>query len=339
MSHSERTQKHRREGLPSGFSLIELTITLAIFMVVSGIVMSAMFQMTRTQGTISNRTDMHAAVRSATELLQQEISQAGRVAAPAAISLTAAVTASESGQSLTKSVSSTAGLFVGELLVVGPDASNGPSQEIVRITAIPSANQITAVFQDPHAAGAPIAPLGTFASGVVPPAGNRILRASGSLITGETLTVAQGSSDNVLKIVGDINDDGNILYVEYACNQGMAAAPGTLTRRVVPFNTTLPKTSFPARVLLSNILANPGGYPCFEYELKTVINDTFIINVAVTLTVQTEFRDPQTNQFQTESKSLLNVSPRNVYQAWQLAGGGMADRVQPMPESVFNLLP
>jgi len=57
-------------------------LAMAIYVVIASIVMSGMIQMLRTQGTIANRTEMHTSVRSATELLQQEIGQAGRVSLP-----------------------------------------------------------------------------------------------------------------------------------------------------------------------------------------------------------------------------------------------------------------
>ena len=62
-----------------GFSLLEMLAVVAILLVVTGIVMSGMAQMMNTQSLIANRTEMHAGVRSATELLQQEIGQAGKV--------------------------------------------------------------------------------------------------------------------------------------------------------------------------------------------------------------------------------------------------------------------
>src|ERR1700722_6109147 len=65
--------------LQYGFSLLETMAALAIILVVTGIVMSGMIQMMNTQSKIANRTEMHAGVRSATELLQQEIGQAGKV--------------------------------------------------------------------------------------------------------------------------------------------------------------------------------------------------------------------------------------------------------------------
>ena len=49
--------------------------------------------------------------------------------------------------------------------------------------------------------------------------------------------------------------------------------------------------------------------------------------------------DPVTKQFQTETKALLNVSPRNVFHAWTLASLGRAERIQPMPPTVTLLLP
>src|SRR5256885_10774473 len=62
-----------------GFSLLETMVALAVLLGVGGIVMSGMVQMMRVQNTIGNRTEMHTSVRSATELLQQEIGQAGKV--------------------------------------------------------------------------------------------------------------------------------------------------------------------------------------------------------------------------------------------------------------------
>ena len=61
--------------------------------------------------------------------------------------------------------------------------------------------------------------------------------------------------------------------------------------------------------------------------------------MAVTLTVQTQRRDPVTNQFQTETAALLNISPRNVFDVWELASIGESSRVQPMPGTVQSLLP
>jgi len=61
-------------------------------------------------------------------------------------------------------------------------------------------------------------------------------------------------------------------------------------------------------------------------------------DVAITLTVQTQQKDPITGQYQLETKALLNVSPRNVYNAWQLANAGFTDHLQSTPSTISALL-
>src|SRR5579864_2048156 len=69
---------------PAGFSLIELLVATALLLIVSSVVTGALLQMAKHQQTIWNRTEMHSGIRGATELLQQEVGQAGRIALPAA---------------------------------------------------------------------------------------------------------------------------------------------------------------------------------------------------------------------------------------------------------------
>ena len=312
MSYCRIAGKHATGGRRPGFSLLELMVALAVLLSVTGIVMSALMQMITTQATIANRTEMHSSVRSATEVLQQEIGQAGRVALPAPVTLSGAVALT--GVATVVGVSSAAGMFTGEQLVI--DA--GSNQETVAVTAVVAAtNQITAVFNNTHAIGVPVAAAGAFSSGVVP------------------TNMANGSTSGVLKMYGDINGDGNMVYVEYKCD----TAGGNLYRNSMPFTAATKPALTSAQVLLPNILANPGGTPCFSYQQKTVGADTYVVDVAVTLTVQTQNPDPQSHQFQTETKALLNVSPRNVFEGWQLASGSVTKRLQPMPASVTTLLP
>ena len=73
----------------SGFSLIELIVAMGVLMAVSSIVTSALLQMTQSQTTIWNRTEMHSGIRGATELLQQEVGQAGRITLPGTVTLAA----------------------------------------------------------------------------------------------------------------------------------------------------------------------------------------------------------------------------------------------------------
>jgi type II secretory pathway pseudopilin PulG len=297
----------------SGFTLPEALVSLGLMLIVATTVATGLIRMTEAQGTIWNRTEMHSSVRSATELLQQEVGQAGFISLPAPVTLSTAILA-PGAQTVT--LSSVAGMFVGEHLTF--DA--GPQQETVTLTAVSTANnQITATFLDTHAVNATVAVRGGFANGIVP------------------TTVANGSTGTVMKMFGDINGDGSMVYVEYRCD----TAAMNLYRNVMPFDAVAKPAVTAAQVLLGNILANPGGTPCFTYQQQTAYGMTFVTDVAITLTVQTQLTDPVTKQFQRETKALLNVSPRNVVNAWELASdsGGLTDRVQPTPASVTALLP
>jgi type II secretory pathway pseudopilin PulG len=314
-----------------GFSLLEMMISLVILIGVTGVVMSGLLQTTNTEGTVQNRTEMHASVRSATELMQQEIGQAGRIALPTPVTLTSAVTAAGTA---TPSVSSTAGMFVGEYLVVdaGQGYPNGISaatglafcnptpcsnQETVQVTVVGSTT-ITAVFNLTHNSGAPVSVEGGLGTGVVPET---------------TFGMTNGSDSFNLKLYGDINNDGNMVYVQYVCD----TSGGNLYRSVSSISAA---TIAAKTILLPNLQQNPGNAACFVYQEEpagcnsTLTNPCFVTDVAVTLTVQTQLPDPSTGIYQKETKALLNVSPRNVFDAYQLWAAPAYDRVQPMPSWV-----
>lgn len=347
MSERAKTRKEPKAVTHSGFSLLELMISMAVLLGVTGIVMSGLLQTTHTEGTVQNRTEMHASVRSATELLQQEIGQAGRVALPPIgnVSLTQNVGASVAPVSVSVTAGAAAGMFVGEYLVVDTGAGypNGISvatgspfcnltacsnQETVQVTAVnATSNTISAIFNFSHNSGAPVAAQGGFGTGVVPESAS-------------PYNMTNGSDGTHLKLYGDINGDGNMVYVEYICDW---QASGNLYRSDTASNAVQIK---PKQVLLPNLVrtGNPGGTPCFVYQeqpvncnASTVTNPCFVVDVAVTLTVQTEQPDPSTGIFQQETKALLNVSPRNVFDAYELSTL-TNDRVQPMPPTVTSLL-
>ena len=302
-----RSPTFHRAHAESGFSLPELLVSVMVLVSVIGTVTSLLFQMANAHRTVWNRTQMHSAVRGATELLQQEVGQAGLVALPGAPTLSAAVATGTQAVI----VSSASGMFVGEQLSI----DTGSNQETVTLTAV-AGNQITAAFTGAHAAGATIIAVGGFASGIVP------------------ASTANGSTGSVLKLFGDVNGDGNMVYVEYTCN----TANHKLYRNVMPWNVGAKPALSTAIVLLSNIVPNPNGTPCFTYQTAIVGANTYVTDVAITLTVQTQDIDPITRQFQTETKTLLNVSPRNVFNVWELASIGATNRIQPMPASVQALL-
>lgn len=298
-----------------GFTMIELLVSTAVLLVVSGIIVGSTIDMTRLGQKMTNRSDMHSGVRNATALLQQEVGQAGRVSLPALVTLTGATGIG----TFTVAVTDTEGMFVGEHLIVGA----GATEETITLTQVDmGADTITANFGFAHAVGARVMATGGFSAGVIP------------------TTMANGSTGNVLKIVGDVNGDGRMVYVEYTCD----LANERLYRNVMPYNAAAKPAVTVEQILLTNLLANPpnaGGVvpPCFLYQERTFSGTTWVIGVAIMTTVRSQQRDQNTGDFQRVTKALLNVSPRNVVAVWQNASLSNTNRVQPLPPSVVQLLP
>ena len=216
-----------------------------------------MNHMAASHRTVWNRTEMHSGIRGATELLQQEVGQAGRVALPNLVQLSTAVATSGVATVTVKAVNSagatissakgTDSMFVGERLVV--DA--GSKEETVTVTAVNTTNQqFTASFLNSHAANAPVSVRGGFAYGVIPQ------------------TITNGSTGSVLKIVGDINDDGHLEYLEYTCD----TSGGNLYRRTMYITDTTKPAKTASTSLLNNLKPNPDGSSCFTYGQRSVSN-------------------------------------------------------------------
>ena len=310
----------------SGFSLIELMIVTVVLLGVSGIVLTAMYQMTMRQASISNRTEMHSGVRSVTGVLQQEISQAGRISFP---------TVPNPNQTTTMNIGVAGASPETPVTIVGVGVANpaflfnnihliidiGDNEEIVTATNF-NGNTFTGTFEKNHAINALVRPAGAFAEGIL---GN--------------------STGTVLKLFGDINDDGNMRYIEYTCD----TVNGFFYRNDMAWDFAGAKPAVNASmILLSNLQPNPNDLvtgqpvPCFTYQKdnRTVngVAYDFVLNVGVTLTANPQSPDLQTKRQDPETKALLNVSPRNVFQAWQLAGlPGANQHVQPTPPTITAL--
>lgn len=375
----------------AGFTLMETMVALVVLLAVSAIVMSGMMQMMKTEGTITNRTEMHTSVRGATELLEQEIGQAGKISLPQAPPNTAwALVGPLAGVNVPADIPVTQlvtfnvidpqapgqgpVLFEGEWLTI----DTGLNKEAVQLQCpaglgnCPNpSNTWSATFYYTHTLaaipgtgtfGVPISVPGSFSTGIVPPAVNVMPNPPAGYAGYPVWPVnapGQGSTGTVLKLFGDINGDGHMVYVEYTCVPGTPRAPGFLYRNQVNFwNLPAVPPLDPSMIVLTGVLQNPNSpagaaVPCFTYQLQTrdgvnaAQNDmAFVTDVAVTLTVQTQNPDPQTPlingqpNYQTETKALLNVSPRNVFNAYEFATLDYLNRIQPTPMLIkSNTLP
>lgn len=311
-----RSHSSARAAAEAGFTLIEVMITTLILLVVSGVVINGVLNMTQLNTTVTNRSAMFAGVRNATALLQQEVGQAGRISLPAPVKVSAA--AAVGATALT--VDSTKDMFVGEYLVIG----TGDTEETVAVTKIDGQTlTLTPAFEKLHKANSPVTVQGAFSAGVVPKH-----KADGTVDP-------NGSTDTVLKLFGDINGSGKMVYVEYTCDLD----GHVLYRNQMAFDKNAKEKPGVEQILVENVQKNPDNAPCFTYQEETIASNVFVIGVAITLTVQSEDKDPITQEYQQESKALLNVSPRNVFNAWQLYSLEVYNRVQPTPPATAVLIP
>jgi prepilin-type N-terminal cleavage/methylation domain-containing protein len=326
------TASHTRSD-ESGFTLIEVLVSIVVLLLVSATALDGIRNLSKNTRTVTNRTEMHAGVRNATELLQQEVGQAGRITLPAGLTLAAPISSTDTQFT----ASSVTGMWPGQYLNVDtggsidctdPAGTGGKCAETVQVKQI-TGNTISIETDDSisnghiafwwaHDAGAPISISGAFAHGVVPD------------------SVPNGSTGFLLKMFGDINGNGNMKYIEYWCD----VDGGNLYRREVDYTSANKPGPTSDQILLNNITKNPNNAPCFVYqEPPQIFGTTFVTDVAITLTVQTATVDATTGLFQQETKALLNVSPRNVFNVWLLANQDILYRVQPTPPTVTALLP
>ena len=282
-----------------GFSLLEMLISLIILLIASGAAFRALAYYQRSYGSSQLRADMHMGVRSALELMAQEVNQAGLLPFGPPRQLPAAVTPSTSAQPV--QVTSVNSIFVNEKLTI----DTGSNQEDVTVTGVNAgSSQITAVFSKAHPANAPVNAFGLFPQGI-----------------------RGTSSSTLLKIFGDINGDNTITYVEYNCSGT------TLTRSEWQVPSSGARTLVRTGTLVTDVIANPGSppTPCFQYATATAAGVTFVTSVTVTLSVQSAANDPFTKQRVSMTKSSLNLSPRNLLTGIDLAQGGFTGRFQPIP--------
>jgi prepilin-type N-terminal cleavage/methylation domain-containing protein len=365
ISHSKGTRNFcgrnaRARGLHSpgstcrGFSLPELLVSMVVLLVVAGAVVSIISYNQNAFGQTEQQSDMYENVRGVAELMAQEIGQAGLVGLPSGATgetLSAAVTFN-STTAQTVAVSSTAAMYVGEILLIDTNANEEP----VTLTAVTSTSISAISLQSvhpSHGAGAAIHAVGVAPNGIVAPSSSATTPGGVSCVTvptGVTYTspATTPSTCNVLNLWGDTNSDGTLVYVRYTCNApttaGTTTTPGTLTRSVTTITPGV-NTISTAQTLLSTLIQNPPSTapsPCFQYDLSTqqitvgATTSTYymIANVGLTLSVESLKPNPITGQYLSMTKSFLDLSPRNILAGYEQAYAGDATRLQPQPPNV-----
>jgi len=293
----------------SGFTLIEMLVSMAVLSVIMGGVMTAINSAQQTYARTEPKNDMYENVRGVAELMAQEVGQAGLVTLPPTT-----ISAVAAAGSATVTPSSMTALFANEKLLV----DTGTNEESITISTITSTT-FTATFAKTHIAATPIYAIGSAPNGVIPNSGT------------------DPSSATTLNLFGDINGDGTLVYVRYVCTVGTTSAPGTLTRSVTTITPGV-NTVSTSQTLLSTVIGPAGG--CFQYvttsDSTTGTAYTFVTSVGFTVSVQATVADPQTGQYASMTKSFLNLSPRNVAAALEQSIANNAPRLQGSPPNVAS---
>ena len=334
----------------AGFSLLELLISLVVFLVISGAVMSGMFSFQKGHRSQEIRVALEERMRATVELMSQEIGQAGLpasgvdqdgMAIPLATLTTyspntpsngySTITVTPSGSGIT----TLAGVIPGEMLTV--DSST--PQERVQVYSV-SGNTVvfTGTFANSHTLNtAAIWAPGTYPGGILYPT-------PAGTANGWPYPTNYSST---LYMFGDLNAVGySAVLAKYACP---ATYPGAFTRQRFD---VLSGAALDAGVTLVDnvtycsfkyICASPGSSPMDCASTTPQPNPVLIplggvqqpylmvVGVGFSITAQSQTKDPTTGQIVTLSKTFLNIQPRNIVAANHEQTFATPDQLEVLP--------
>ncbi|TAM83078.1 MAG: prepilin-type N-terminal cleavage/methylation domain-containing protein [Acidobacteria bacterium] len=343
-----------RRDFPTGFSLVEFLVSVAIITLLMSAVFPFLFQSQKRYQANQVVSEANQSARAAMEVMTQEIGQAGfNPNFTSAKTSNNTVAVSSNAQCVT--LSDINQINPGDWLTV----DTGPNQELVQVlstsnvsgTPCSASNQIDAVFLMSHSGSATPFPVISYKM----PYGSGILQASGT------------SSGQRLEFFGDINQDGTIRYVVYSLLPASPSVTATINgttytycdlyRSVtsVPFtNLPAPSTYTPpannqASPLVTNVLYNtmnqsgPAGQPIFAYPNQIVIGVvpnqiTVVGTVVVTISVAVSPKSLESGSPQWFTLA-TQIRPLNLQAAIVVNNAGGAIYLPPLPKSLPMTFP
>lgn len=337
---------HRKLAIPkepqtnpeTGFTLLELVISMALLLVIGGAAIGALNFSQKGYRQSEVEGSLHQQMRGALEQMEQEITQAGLVSTgmeeiSAATGPVTTLKSAVSPGSTSISVNSAAGFFVGENLWL----DGGSLAEPVTIGAISYGNPPTFTLNvsgpntsgisASHAAGAAVIPRGVFPAGILPPG------------------TPNGSTNQSLGLIGDINNNGTLEYIRYDCPGSGNNATTSLVRSTwnMQANTTGAWTSNKVPLLdnvtycnfiytytynvtrtpdtsgnyMINAPDDPNGTLNTASTSRFYLTDgttfpQFVLSVGISVTSCQQTPNLVGSKQICLSKSFLNIQPRNV---------------------------
>jgi prepilin-type N-terminal cleavage/methylation domain-containing protein len=320
---------HRKQQHAAGFTLVELLVGLAIFLVVSAALIGGMTSMQKNYRTIEVRTAMEQRLRGAMELMTQEINQAGlpttnvdqNSLVTGALTTVSAFTLNPSATppsaTLTVPTGGSSNVFPNQKLWLDV----GTNQEEVVVLSTTSTTITVTNFVNTHTAPFPVFALSVYAYGVRPNATDMAAYPP----------TAGHSSTYQLEFFGDLNTTGRMVYVRYLCPQ-----PGTtdkLTRTVYDVTDATHTPIQGPETLLDNVSACQFTYDnSIDLSGQGFGSGNLITTIGVNITVRSQTLDPQTKSYITVTKSFLNIQPRSLNAGiWRFLNNGDVSTLEKDP--------
>ena len=349
----------------SGFSLIELLVSVVIITVLMTAVFQFLaFSQKRYRGD-QLLAERNQGARGALELLTLELQQAGNN--PNFFrekTLSAAV--APTGAIVDVPVNNTTGIFYGNLIEIGPSATD-PNRETVEVKGDSShritATSFPAIISMSHASDQPVL-------------SKSLPFPNGILYSASAVGSDQSVADDNIQFFGDIDGNGTLRFVEYTlvdtgetstiqCQVTGEPAADCHKYEFQRFSTQILNPNIPASKsasgssespLADNILGypdptdtqcgtvtggvvgipcNPDGKPIIHLYYDTFGNltygfTTYVRTVEVDVTLQTVDKDPEVNDFRT-IRMRSRIVPTNINYAWGITLLGGSPELPFMP--------
>ncbi len=282
----------------SGFTLLEMLVSVSIFLTIAVTLLAGMAQWQKTYRNIEMRNALQGRMRAALELMAQDVGQAGLVASGADEKELAQPLTTLSAQinpgNQTVTVGSTAGICDGEWLQFGA----GSTWEKVQVTTS-SGGRISGTFAYTHPVNEAVYARGVYPEGIIYP---------------------NAATFSSLTILGDINSKGNEMkFVKYSCPTGTSTA---FTRQTFDLSGT---AEAPAQVLIDNVTDCEFDYSKGAGNVNVTLptDDNIwvdmITRISVTVTAKSETKDPFGSDVVVKEQ-YLNLQPRNVVASYIQSG-------------------
>jgi prepilin-type N-terminal cleavage/methylation domain-containing protein len=331
----------------TGFSLVELLVSVALITILMGAVFSFMYQCQKRFQSNAVVSEANQTARAALEVMTQEIGQAG---------YNPQFYPNRTASSSINALAAEQCVTLNDISMINPgdwlQVDTGPNEELVQVTGISTngacsvVNQIQAVFEKNHTP-APV----PFLSYKFPYPSGIILGTSGT-----------NSDDHNLLFYGDINNDGVIRYVVYSLspttspattlNIASGAYPGNYTLYNLYRSVTtvgfpgaiMAGTNNSASVLIQNVLYNtsssygPTGQPIFAYPQEFLLGYspnqiTVLGTLVVTVSVAVNPRSLETGVVQWYTMA-TQIRPLNLAAAVSVNRSGGGQYLAKMPNDL-----